>query len=499
MLLFIISLIIVAIPVKAEVTYEYWWGGLEKDEARGIAIYFNGDIIVVGNTYSFGVGTPTYSNVFVARIDGDTGQYLWSIWFGGPYNEYAIDVAVDLEGNVYVVGVTGSYKVTIPDAFIVKINSSGYPEWAYHWGFAATAYDNKAIGVAVDKQNNVYVVGSGYSGTYWYDALGLSFTSDGSLRWSRIYRTSVAEELADVIVAPDGSALYVVGHRYYAGSDYHIVLAGISPNDGRITWQRYVGAVAMAGRRLVADTNGNLYVIGSTKYQSHGLHDIILFKYNTKTNRVEWFKIIGGSGKDGAGYPDHFYPWGIAILGGDGIYITAYTESIGQGLEDFYIAKYTFNGEKVWSKTWGTTGSDVPGGIALLAGKVLVTGLANATTGVLADLSLNETYYTPAVGSEGLSTVDGLTPYAITLTQGTNWDFIPTANLDPTAPTAILISLDLNGNPVSVTYYVVGGILEDINSNLLSVRNNMGVALLPILLVLIALSLLLIRRTIPTS
>jgi hypothetical protein len=77
-----------------------------------------------------------------------------------------------LDGNVYVVGYTKSYSVTmgVPGAFLLKYDETGNLIFQRTWGGTRGDF---AYGVAVDLTENVYVTGYTYS--FGPNILGSSF------------------------------------------------------------------------------------------------------------------------------------------------------------------------------------------------------------------------------------------------------------------------------------------------------------------------------------
>jgi len=115
-----------------------------------------------------------YYDAFILKFNS-SGVRLWATYYGGSNYDYANSVATDPQGNVYVVGRTYStdFPVYDPgggayyqgssnyyDAFILKFNSSGVRLWATYYG---GGFYDQAYSVAIDPQGNVYVVGRTYS------------------------------------------------------------------------------------------------------------------------------------------------------------------------------------------------------------------------------------------------------------------------------------------------------------------------------------------------
>lgn len=431
MLLLVTLITITMDSLKAQVTYEYWWGGVNNDHGYAIAKTPDGNFILVGATNSFGVGTPDYTNAFISKISGSTGEAIWSIWFGtSSYDDEAYDVAIDSLGNIYVVGLYGN------SGFLLSLDPSGTPRWA-------STFSGEAHGVAVDSNGNVYVVGRIIDPDGLYGCLLLSFSSDGSLRFSKIYYQSDAERLTKVAVSPNGH-VYAVGHRQYsiAGTPYYrIIVLNISRTDGSLNWQRYIGYGAnYYGWSLTVDEGENTYIAGS-----FGEVDVLIIKYSSALN-IENIKRIdlGGDNDEGRG---------IAVDSSGNVYIAGFTNGVGEGLHDYLVLKYDSSFNLVWAKSWGTSGEDYGRAIILRGSNILVFGGAAATTGNLADQTAQvkddfDLSASAKTDDETLITTSGPTPEALSLTQGSNWDYINT--LESGGIDAVLLSLSSQGEPTPI-------------------------------------------------
>ena len=111
-------------------------------------------------------------NVVKLAADGSAYEYLTPIIGGLTIVE---DIAVDVAGNAYVVGTTyeknffttpGAFQTTSPsgsgwpDAFVMKINSTGSIDYSTYLGGSSI---EDGMGISVDGQQNAYVTGSTYS------------------------------------------------------------------------------------------------------------------------------------------------------------------------------------------------------------------------------------------------------------------------------------------------------------------------------------------------
>ena len=171
------------------------------DSAFGIAVDSTGKVYVTGVTAAVGFPSmnplPYSANAagtcFVTKLDptqSGNGSLVFSTYLGGTGGEFANGIAVDANGNAYVVGQTFSTDFptssapnaayqpafnplnvnnALGSAFLSKINTtnSTLVYSTYLSGNAANAavagglgYGDQANGVAVDTSNNAYVDGA---------------------------------------------------------------------------------------------------------------------------------------------------------------------------------------------------------------------------------------------------------------------------------------------------------------------------------------------------
>ncbi len=99
------------------------YGGKDSDGANAVALAPNGDIIVAGYTDSFGAG---YEDVWVLRLDSN-GNVKWQKTYGGSDEDVADAVA--LAGNdIIVAGETWSFGAGTPkysNAWVLRLDANG--------------------------------------------------------------------------------------------------------------------------------------------------------------------------------------------------------------------------------------------------------------------------------------------------------------------------------------------------------------------------------------
>ncbi|HSI90061.1 MAG TPA: hypothetical protein VK927_03045, partial [Adhaeribacter sp.] len=128
------------------------------------------------------------NRAFVASFNAK-GKLLWATdSIGKPYGAYGKDLASDAKGNLYVYG-----KTVTDDLFLARLDKAGKPVWAQTTK-GRTQYPQQML---LDKNNNIYLCGQGYSAEfsssgpdrYGYktganlDLFLASYSDKGELRW----------------------------------------------------------------------------------------------------------------------------------------------------------------------------------------------------------------------------------------------------------------------------------------------------------------------------
>ena len=330
----------VAATAMAGDTYVAWkrqLGTANGDYAIGVATDAAGNVYLTGNTYgSLGGANKGGSDAFVAKYAAD-GHPLWKRQLGTSDYDFASGVATDAAGNVYLAGYTrgslGGTNKGGSDAFVEKYAADGHPLWKRQPG---TSADDVATGVATDAAGNVYLAG-------W---------TLGSLGGANMGHSS------DAFLA-----------KYAA--------------DGQLLWKRQLGTAGGDSAHGVAtDAAGNVYLWGNTEGSlggpfEGGFYDAFVAKYATDGHLL-WTQQLGTASSD--------YAYGVATDGAGNVYLTGSTSgSLGganKGRWDAFVTKYAADGHRLWTRQLGTAGYDDATGVATdAAGNVYLTGSTSRLLG----------------------------------------------------------------------------------------------------------------------
>jgi hypothetical protein len=283
-----------------DIVYSTYIGGSCYDEADAIAVDKNGQVSITGRTCSGDdAGTPEYEgypvlnacqpndggdyDAFVTVLNS-SGELAYSTYLGGKYEDYATDIAIDDEGDVYVTGTVFSYDFPVKNAFMENIPSYYFAtfitkidpanagdESLVYSTFLGGEYDDYSSSIAVDRYGCAYVTGNATLGfpvtanaiQKEYQGKGdiyvTKLSADGS---SLVYSTFLGDSLSNSgrdIVVDDSCCAYVSGSGLKAtpgalnnpGTSF---LCKLNPSgDGFV----YIASVFIDN--LALDTSGNVF------------------------------------------------------------------------------------------------------------------------------------------------------------------------------------------------------------------------------------------------
>ena len=363
-------------PKGSALVYSTYLGGsVSVEGGTAIAVDSQGNAYVTGFTGASDFPTTpdafdTFHNgnndVFVTKLNPDGSALLYSTYLGGTGFDQGNAIAVDSQGNAYVIGgaglpdfptTPGAFDTSFDyfDIFVTKLNPGG-TALVYSTALG-TGNIEGGTAIAVDSQGNAYVTG-------WTVASNFP-TTPGAF-------DTDFNGVGDAFVTkfnPNGSALV-----------YSTFLGGTG-ND--------------RGHGIAVDSQGNAYVTGLTNSSDFpttegafdrnngGNADAFVTKLNPNASALIYSTYLGGNGSDQGN--------AIAVDSSGNAYVTGDTSSSNfpttpdaidrslGGVQNAFVAKLNAGGSALADSTYlGGTNGDHGSGIAVdLAGNAYATGETN--------------------------------------------------------------------------------------------------------------------------
>jgi hypothetical protein len=374
--------------------------GSRWDRATGVAVDPQGNAYVYGTTYSnsttehfpvllgphlvINLGTETRNaDVFLSKVSPDGTSLLYSGYVNAVLSEDSGDVAVDAQGNAYIIGIfrNVSYPPNLPrpnyvpcsdhkaesNGWIIKVSSDPTKILFMNW-ILGDGLD-VPLGLAIDSAGSVYVTGMSSSPSICYLSKGPKLTPGGG---------------GDAFVGklkPDLTSFEYLG---FIG-----------------------GAEADIGTRVAVDSAGAAYVVGMTKSTESSFpvgggpdltfngppdgYDAFVAKVKPDGTGLVYCGYIGGNADEGA--------TGVAVDSRGRAVVTGFTASTeatfpvanpidatyngGSGLGDAFVAQVAANGRGLDFSTYlGGTKTDVALAVELdPQGNAVVVGSTTSDDG----------------------------------------------------------------------------------------------------------------------
>lgn len=336
--------------------YSTYLGGNQLDYATSMFVDSAGNAYLTGYTKStdFDITSGAYQtsltgqyDIFVTKINPFTNSLIYSTFIGGSGNDFSFDIAINSNGEAFLVGYTSSNNFPVTsgvfqnsyagyfDVVVTGLNASGTN--LLFSTYLGGSNEDIGMGIYLDALNNIYLTGYTNSNNFDvttgafqttpggnYDVFVTKMNNNGS---SLIYSTYVGGSQSDYgndIKVDQYGYAYVTGHTFSNNFDVTTSVYQSTPGGGAdafltklnmtgnsLVFSTYLGGSADdianaleiddAGLPVIVGvTNSANFDITSDAYQStvKGLYDVFITKFNTTGSDLVYSTYFGGSDLD---------------------------------------------------------------------------------------------------------------------------------------------------------------------------------------------------------
>jgi len=338
------------------------------------------------NLYITGVEN---GDIFTKKYPPSNPEYnlpLWSYPLLNPGEDRGYDIALDPEGFVYIAGYIFNAVTNSNDLFLIKHNSgSGDTIWTRKY---VSNFDDKAYGIALDEDQNIYVTGYKSNINNNKNLLLLKYNEYGNLINKHEYNNLVynGDEVGtDVLV--DKGFVYVAGYTYQGERSLNDLILLTYPKDSpkpsdTIIYRKN-GTNETPTSFLITYKSGDRIVksrLGVSSVTENLITNIksdylTLYFNGDQYNTLAWAKTFNGTGNGNDVATD------LSTDGFGNLYVTGYSNRSIINPYDFATIKYNYtNGSYGWNDAvkyfnYGTgNGDDRASSIKLKNNKIYVSG-----------------------------------------------------------------------------------------------------------------------------
>lgn len=288
----------------------------------------DGGYIMTGRTTTLGAGIE---DILVVRFDAD-GNFLWGKTVGGDSADWGYSLELTSDGGFVVAGYTQSFGAGSFDICLLKFTAAGNLTWARTVGGSAMDWGYSVV----ESSDNDYII-VGFTQSYGAgnnDVLMVSFSSTGSLEWTRTFGGSLTDN--GNFVSAYNSGVWVTGFTRSAGAGAEDLFVLNVSNDGALQWGRTIGGTELeSGQCLVSTLDSGVVVAGSTATYGNGNYDAFYLKLDSSGNLL-WANTFGGNGHDEANH--------IAETSDGGYLLSVNSSSYGPGVADIGVIRVDGSG-----------------------------------------------------------------------------------------------------------------------------------------------------------
>ncbi len=358
--------------------FSTYFGGTGQSEATSVAVDSTGNTVIAGYTTSLDLapgaqtfGAPQRTAAFVAKFTASGNQLIFCTYLGGSMDNRAYALALDRWNDVFVVGSTTSANFPLEKAVHGRLAGSqdAFASELDSRGntlvfstYLGGSSDDAAYGVALSRQGEIYIAG---------DTLSTDFPL------VRPFQVAKAGGQDAFLVKLGVSGASVVWSSYLGGSlDEHV--GGI--------------AVAPSGNATVTGStwSNDFPVVQAFQPQTGGNQDAFVTSVNSAGTAILFSTYAGGSG----GTPG-LVEGGAAVATdtSGALYVAGTTASLDfpvtpgafqtvspGGILDAFALKLSASGALIYSTLLGGSSVDYGCGIAVdIAGNAHIAGYTGST------------------------------------------------------------------------------------------------------------------------
>lgn len=243
-------------------TNVYHGPGNQWDYATAMAVDSSGNVSVTGNSS----GANGYYDYATIKYSG-AGTALWTNRYSGPgsSNHFAVGLAVDAGGNLFVTGFSVDLYGSSAGYETIKYSNAGMPLWTNRYNGPINA-GGIPTAIAMDGSGNVLVTGYAYGGpNVGEDYATVKYSSAGVLLWAKLYNgPGNRDDEANSIAVDSSGNVFVTGFASVAGGSADYATLKYS-NAGVALWTNRFNGLGNSDDisvGLVVDRSGNLVVTG---------------------------------------------------------------------------------------------------------------------------------------------------------------------------------------------------------------------------------------------
>ncbi len=210
------------------------YGGFGNDYARDIIATADGNYMIVGSSNS---SSTTGQNANLVKID-PAGTVIWDKKYGGSANDHGCIVKQCSDGGYIMLGQTFSYGVGNGDAWLVKMNSNGDTTWTKTFG---GAQNDEGISLTINSDDSfTFVIRDSSNAGSDIDTRIVKTSPTGTIIWDKTYGGNKKDSPKMIQKTSDGGYVIAAISRSFGWINPDMWILKLN-SLGDTTWTRHYG------------------------------------------------------------------------------------------------------------------------------------------------------------------------------------------------------------------------------------------------------------------
>ena len=379
------------------------------------------------------------------------GQTTWEKLFSHKSTDVFRSVIEVPSGGYAIAGYTSDSTVSDTDAYVVRINTLGDTLWTFRHNIGLSKKD--LFYKIINTVDGGFVM-CGYTNSITGvsdDVLYTKINGSGQLVWTKTWGGSGKDRAQDIIQLADGT-YGIVGYSTSPPAQYYDAFFYRVDASGDSLWlKRYGTAGYDDANSIKILPNGGFLLGGQSSNGANGF-DQYLIRTNDSGDTL-WTRKFGTIGSDNIE---------CLAIGPDGYYLVGSTNGAGVGGDDGYLTKTDTAGGVQFSKTYGGSAPDdlhrveltADGGL-VMSGTTSSTGPLNPNMWIVRTNANGDSLWSRALGGNNHD-------HGYSGQETTDGGFIlagHTGSFGFNGEDAFVVKMDSNGNIANLLTYIVPYVL----------------------------------------
>ncbi len=212
-----------------------------------------------------------------------TGDTIWTKTYGGNDADYGKNIITTSDGNLLMSGHTYSFGVgPFPDIYLVKVNFNGDTIWSNHF----SDQDQEIPFSMIETYDGGYLItGTNEDNSNPREVYLLKVDVNGNKLWDKKIGPAIWKWGQSTVQLSNGNFIST-GYQTFSG--YPNILAIKTDNSGNLIWEKTYGNVGIHdfGYSIKADNDGGFIIVGNCWDISTSISSVVILKIDASGNEI---------------------------------------------------------------------------------------------------------------------------------------------------------------------------------------------------------------------